>query len=54
MAKSDRGAPEAQKAAKAVYARPTQKVGRRGRAKVLTAAEKAAFLARRPDLAPKG
>lgn len=36
------------------YARPTPKVARRQTAKVLTAAEKAAFLASRPDLAPKG
>ena len=35
------------------YARPTPKVARRQTAKVLTAQEKAAFLASRPDLAPK-
>lgn len=35
------------------YARPTPMVSRRKSAKVLTAAEKAAFLASRPDLAPK-
>jgi len=48
MAESDRGAPKPE-----VYARPTPKVARRPPAKVLTTAEKAAFLARRPDLAPK-
>lgn len=36
------------------YARPTPKVSRQKTAKVLTAEEKAAFLASRPDLAPKG
>jgi len=36
----------------AVYAPPTPKVSRRPKAKVLTAAEKAAFLASRPDLKP--
>jgi hypothetical protein len=36
------------------YAPPTPKVARRPPAKVLTAAEKAAFLASRPDLKPKG
>jgi hypothetical protein len=35
------------------YARPTPKVARRKTAKVLTEQEKAAFLASRPDLAPK-
>lgn len=35
------------------YARPTPKVARRKTAKVLTPEEKAAFLASRPDLAPK-
>lgn len=35
------------------YARPTPKVTRRKTAKVLTDAERAAFLASRPDLAPK-
>ena len=33
-----------------VYAPPTPKVSRQKKAKVLTAAEKAAFLASRPDL----
>lgn len=37
----------------AAYAPPTPKVSRQKKAKVLTAAEKAAFLATRPDLAPK-
>lgn len=32
------------------FARPTPKVSRQKRAKVLTAAERAAFLASRPDL----
>ena len=36
-----------------VYAPPTPKVSRQTRAKVLTQAEKAAFLASRPDLKPK-
>ena len=36
------------------YARPSPKVSRLKTAKVLTAEEKAAFLASRPDLAPKG
>ena len=35
------------------YARPTPKVSRQKSAKVLTAAEKAAFLASRPDLTSK-
>jgi hypothetical protein len=35
------------------YARPTPMVARRKTAKVLTDAERAAFLASRPDLAPK-
>lgn len=35
------------------YAPPTPKVSRRKPAKVLTAAERAAFLASRPDLKPK-
>jgi hypothetical protein len=35
------------------YAPPTPKVSRQQKAKVLTAAEKAAFLASRPDLAKK-
>jgi hypothetical protein len=36
-----------------VYAPPTPRVSRRKPAKVLTAAERAAFLASRPDLKPK-
>jgi len=36
-----------------VYAPPTPKGSRQKRAKVLTAAERAAFLASRPDLKPK-
>jgi hypothetical protein len=36
------------------YARPTPKVSRQKPAKVLTASERAAFLASRPDLKPKG
>ncbi|HLI65786.1 MAG TPA: hypothetical protein VKU90_05420 [Caulobacteraceae bacterium] len=36
----------------ATYAAPTPKVSRLKRGKVLTAAEKAAFLASRPDLKP--
>jgi len=35
------------------YAPPTPKVSRQKKAKVLTAAERAAFLATRPDLKPK-
>ena len=37
----------------ATYAPPTPKVSRQKKAKVLTAAERAAFLASRPDLKPK-
>jgi hypothetical protein len=41
-------------AAKAeAYARPTPKVSRQKTAKVMTAQERAAFLASRPDLAKK-
>jgi hypothetical protein len=40
-------------AAAATYARPTPKVSRLKTAKVFTAAEKAAFLASRPDLKGK-
>ncbi|WP_454713484.1 hypothetical protein [Caulobacter segnis] len=40
-------------AAAGAYARPTPKVARRKTAKVLTDEERAAFLASRPDLAPK-
>lgn len=36
------------------YAPPTPKVSRQQKAKVLTPAERAAFLASRPDLKPKG
>ncbi len=36
-----------------IYAPPTPKVTRQKAAKVLTAAERAAFLASRPDLKPK-
>ena len=36
-----------------VYAPPTPKVSRQKRAKVLTAAERAAFLRSRPDLGKK-
>jgi hypothetical protein len=35
------------------YAPPTPKVSRQTKAKVLTSAERAAFLASRPDLKPK-
>jgi len=43
------------KAAKpATYAAPTPKVSRQKRGKTLTPAEKAAFLASRPDLKPGG
>jgi hypothetical protein len=41
-------------AAPTTYAPPTPKVSRQKPGKVLTAAEKAAFLASRPDLKPKG
>lgn len=37
----------------AIFAPPTPKVTRQKPAKVLSAAEKAAFLASRPDLKPK-
>ncbi len=36
-----------------IYAPPTPMVSRQKKAKVLTAAERAAFLASRPDLKPK-
>lgn len=36
------------------FAPPTPKVSRMKKAKVLTPAERAAFLASRPDLKPKG
>jgi hypothetical protein len=36
------------------YAPPTPRVSRQTKAKVLTPAERAAFLASRPDLKPKG
>ncbi len=39
---------------KGVFARPTPRVSRQKTAKVLSAAERAAFLASRPDLKPKG
>jgi len=45
--------PGAAKRAAATFAPPTPKVSRQTRAKVLTAAERAAFLASRPDLKPK-
>ena len=41
------------KAAPTAYAKPTPKVSRLKSGKVLTPAEKAAFLASRPDLAKK-
>ena len=57
MAKSDAGRPGPRSASATasatVYAKPTPKVARRPPAKVLTAAEKAAFLASRPDLVSK-
>jgi hypothetical protein len=37
----------------ATYAQPTPRVSRQKPAKVLTAAERAAFIAARPDLKPK-
>jgi hypothetical protein len=37
----------------ATYAPPTPRVSRQKKAKVLTAAERAAFVASRPDLKPK-
>lgn len=42
--------PDAKAVSDRTYAPPTPKVSRQGKAKVLTAAEKAAFLASRPDL----
>jgi hypothetical protein len=53
MAKSDPPGTKAPNASAAVYAKPTPRVARRPRAKVLTPAEKAAFLASRPDLVQK-
>jgi hypothetical protein len=44
---------KARAAAPATFAPPTPKVSRQKRGKVLTAAEKAAFLASRPDLKTK-
>jgi hypothetical protein len=38
---------------KQTYAAPTPRVSRQKKAKVLTGAERAAFLATRPDLKPK-
>ena len=43
-------APRAKGSEEATFARPTPKVSRQKPAKVLTAAERAAFLASRPDL----
>jgi hypothetical protein len=45
--------PDARKGAPGTYAPPTPKVSRQTKAKVLTPAERAAFLASRPDLKPK-
>jgi hypothetical protein len=45
--------PAARAVSDTTYAPPTPKVARRPPAKVLTPAEKAAFLASRPDLKPK-
>ena len=53
MAKSDTGGTKPANGSTGVYAKPTPRVARRPPAKVLTAAEKAAFLVSRPDLAPK-
>ena len=39
---------------RSTYAPPTPRVSRQKKAKVLTAAERAAFMASRPDLKPKG
>lgn len=47
------GSPAKGKAQPQTYAPPTPKVSRQKKAKVLTAAERAAFLAGRPDLKPK-
>jgi hypothetical protein len=44
-----KGSPKAER----IYAAPTPRVSRQKKAKVLTAAERAAFLASRPDLAGK-
>ncbi len=41
------------KAPPGAFAKPSPKVSRQTKAKVLTPAEKAAFLASRPDLKPK-
>jgi len=53
MAKSDPPVTRRSGAPAAVFAKPTPRVARRPPAKVLTPAEKAAFLASRPDLLPK-
>ena len=53
MAKSGTGDTKPPNGSTGVYSKPTPRVARRPPAKVLTAAEKAAFLASRPDLASK-
>lgn len=45
--------PKAAQTQSQAYAKPTPKVSRQKTAKVLTAQERAAFLASRPDLASK-
>ncbi len=45
--------PKDSKSPHGVFAPPSPRVSRQKKAKVLTSAERAAFLAGRPDLAPK-
>lgn len=53
MAKSAPNDPKGANPSTAVYAKPPPTVARRPRGKAQSAAEKTAFLAVRPDLAPQ-
>lgn len=54
LAQARKGAsPPPKTSPQAVYEKPTPKVSRQKKAKVLSAAERAAFLASRPDLTKK-
>jgi len=52
ISKTGTGAARGQASKPGTFAPPTPKVSRQKRAKVLTEAERAAFLASRPDLNP--
>ncbi len=52
ISKTGQAGPKGAGSRTATFAPPTPKVTRQKRAKVLTAAERAAFLASRPDLKP--